>query len=467
MAPRALREDAAVPVGKAAAAAVAWRFRGELRVTVIVKATFSVAPDVAMTRVEPEATAANELAPYLKRADVLFTGGAAAAGAQVGIAIAGGAQPLLDKTALVGAAGGAPFGPIPRAAPLPDLGAKVTEIPGTFDWDLLQASPPDQRTDYLRGDEWIVIEGLVPGHAELRARLPGARAQARIYGLSRWRIAEGKALAMNADALHVRGDDRRCTMTWRGSFALPDEAALDTVRIVVGVELPGEPIAWPDRADVLRQPSPAAVQKADATLPLPDSAAVPISSARDATVPLDVAGPLRSPLDALMAAAAARKPAASPAVAPSAPRASPRGPADATLPVDAAVAGAPLLPFIAAPPGAPPAIAPAEPRPRRAARSSADATLPVPEATARPPTLPFEGAVPPEPPPPGPPASRPDPPPRPAEPGPVAKAPTREILATTPSTEERKAPPAKRPAEQKLPPKVDVANKLYGSPKKR
>jgi hypothetical protein len=109
-----------------------------------------------------------------------------------------------------------------------------------------------------------------------------------------------------------------------------------------------------------------------------------------------------------------------------------------------------------------------KPRPRR---SGADETLAVPEDAPRPITLPFskatvakgEGEPPPaaEAPPPDPPATAAEPPEK--------KAPAKELLVSSPPTD---AAPAAKPAppkapEKKVPPKVDVASKLYGPGKKR
>ncbi|MCA9573268.1 MAG: DUF2169 domain-containing protein, partial [Myxococcales bacterium] len=108
------------------------------------------------------------------------------------------------------------------------------------------AAPSDQQTPFLRGDEWILIENMNPRAPMLRTLLPGASAVARILGLSSFGIREGLPLAMEADTLHVNGDDETCTVTWRGTFPVPHEDALSAVRIVAGVKLPGAPIVWPD-----------------------------------------------------------------------------------------------------------------------------------------------------------------------------------------------------------------------------
>ncbi|WP_437675513.1 DUF2169 family type VI secretion system accessory protein [Sorangium sp. So ce131] len=312
------------PLRGAAAASVAWRSRGELRVTVIVKATFAFAADADMPRIEPQRILQGEvhhgnnparsvrftsdLAPHLERADVLFTGhahappGTPVQSLPVRLAISDEGRVLLDKQlriqdkagfqrmpivyerALRGesdqenflgvpAAGDdsaleanvidplqparpAGFGPIARAwparkrllgaTPRKALDAPIAEIPDAFEWAYFQAAPPDQRIGHLRGGEWIELDGLHPALPRLRTRLPDARGRARIHGLSAFGVSEGQPLELVADTLRIDGDEQRCTLVFRGSFPVPDEAALAAARIVAGVEILGEPLAWPE-----------------------------------------------------------------------------------------------------------------------------------------------------------------------------------------------------------------------------
>ncbi|WP_437296313.1 DUF2169 family type VI secretion system accessory protein [Sorangium sp. So ce426] len=314
------------PLNGAAAAAVAWRSRGELHITVIVKATFAFAADAEMPRVEPQQVVHGEvhhgnnpgrsvrltsdLAPHLERADVLFTGhahapppGAPVHALPVRLAISDEDGPLLDKELLVKDRAGfqrmplvyeralrgendqenflgvqgtgdasepeativdplqparaAGFGPIARAwparrrllgaTPRKALDAAIAEIPDPFEWAYYQAAPPDQRTRYLRGGEWIELHGLHPTLPRFRTRLPGARGRARVHGLSAFGVGEGHPLELNADILRIDGDEQRCTLVFRGSLVVPGEAALAAATLVAGVELPGEPLEWPDR----------------------------------------------------------------------------------------------------------------------------------------------------------------------------------------------------------------------------
>ncbi|HVK69239.1 MAG TPA: DUF2169 domain-containing protein [Polyangium sp.] len=321
---RAVRENAPVAdviaLPASAAAAIAWRAAGQLHLTVIAKATFAFVPDADMQRVEPQPILrvevhhgnnpsrsvrfTTDVAPYLGRADVLFTGHAyapperAAQPLPLRLALFDGTRPLLDKRLVAhekagfqrmpvvyertwsGALGeenplgiepgageasitdpGAPLrpaglGPIARAwparkrllgaTPRKALEGAIAEIPDGFDWSYFQAAPPDQRTMFLRGDEWIVLEGLSPARPRVATRLPGARGFVKIFGLSPFGVPEGHLLDLVADTLRIDGDEQRCTLVCRRSFPVAGEAALAAARIVSGIEVAGEALVWPD-----------------------------------------------------------------------------------------------------------------------------------------------------------------------------------------------------------------------------
>ncbi|MFT3768007.1 MAG: DUF2169 domain-containing protein [Minicystis sp.] len=502
-------------IGDTATSAITWRFKGELRVTAIVKATFAFANDGPMPRVAPQPivedevhharnpmrsiSLAGDLAPYRKRADAIFTGSAYAPGggpaesATARFGVASGERVVLDKKLAIQKRGGfkripllyehavggpvhaenpygeeegsedrnvfdpadparvAGFGPLARSMParkrllggfaIPKLGPSPVEIPDTFDFDFFQAAPPDQQIGFLRGDEWILLENMHPAHASLRMHLPGARALARIHGLSVLGIPEGKPLAVSADALHVRGDEEICTVTWRGTFAVASEAALGSIRIVMGVELPGEPIVWPEVVEAV--PSQGGVEVAAAgpdsvnqTLPISEQDIIVVSSP-DVTLALDSAA----------------------------------GSADMTLPVASSVTKSPLaaLPFRAPVAGAAAVIAASlERKPVTPSRGSAGETLPIPSEVAKAPRvdpLPF--------------ATTKSEAPSPAEEAApaatlpsIAEASPKPIEASEEKPESPWAPPppappkAPEPPKKKLPPRVDIGNKLYGTKKK-
>ncbi|MDI1482689.1 DUF2169 domain-containing protein [Polyangium sp. y55x31] len=298
------------PLPGAEAAVVAFRTGGVLHASVITKATFAFAPDAPMPRVEPQPILREEvhhgdnparsvrftsdLVPYLARADVLFTGHGHANTTR--LEIRAGERVLLDKTLLLKdtrgsqpipivyerAFGGpdvpdnplgidegeptilipgdprrpAGFGPIARAWPARKrllgsnprtaLEGRIAEIAPGFDGAYFQAAPLDQQTDFLRGDEHIVLEGLHPSLPRLVTRLPGVRGVARIHGLAVFGIPEGQPMDLYIDTLRIDGDEQACTVVCRRWLMLPHENALEALRVVAGVEVAGQPIAWFD-----------------------------------------------------------------------------------------------------------------------------------------------------------------------------------------------------------------------------
>ncbi|WP_438016978.1 DUF2169 domain-containing protein [Sorangium sp. So ce315] len=466
MANHAIAPERVTPLSGAAATSVAWRRRGQLHITVIVKASFAFAADAEMSRVEPQTIVPGEvhhgnhpgrsvrltsdLAPHLERADVLFTGhahapppGAPVHSLPVRLAISDEGGVLLDKQLLVQDRAGfqrmplvyeralrgeddqenflgvpttgdpsdpeanildplqpgraAGFGPIARAwparrrllgaTPRKALDAAIAEIPDAFDWSYYQAAPPDQRVRYLRGGEWIELHGLHPTLPRLRMRLPEARGRARIHGLSAFGVSEGQPLDLNADTLRIDGDEQRCTVVFRGSFPVPDEAALAAASIVAGVEIAGEPLDWPEappaRGAAAREPGRAGDAAGRArgseddggalgatvadpsgaggrTVSLPDAAAATAALAwaaatpfRPAPAPEDIAGPAagaETPGPRISTGTLALGAEGAPAPSPMATL--------ALLPEqDDSAAEQPALPFQPAPPGAPPPIA--------------------------------------------------------------------------------------------------------------
>lgn len=447
----ALPEVVALP--GCAATAVAWRAEGQLHLTVIAKATFAFARDTEMPPCETQEILRAEvhhgknparsvrfttdLAPYLGRVDVLFTGAAHATPGSpvetlpVRLAIFTPERTSLDKTieardragfermplVYERAFGGidnaenpvgtgnptvvdpadlrrpAGFGPISRVWParkrlLGDtprrvLDGAIAEIPSGLDGAYFQAAPPDQQIAALRGDEWLLLDGLYLGSPRLQMRLPGARGQARIHGLAPFGVPEGHPLELRLDTVRIDGDEGRCTLVWRQSVTLADEAALAAARVVAGVELPGVPLHWvlPAAAPSGDRAPLSASMAAGAAARLSDTAAPPPAAAMSTLAGSDAGAVRGAPLPF------------SPR-GPSAPVVSfaPREPGAPTgtlaLPGDAEEAPRPAVPFVrVAKPTKPAPIAPPPVTPWSGAGSLA-------APTAAPPVSPWAGAAP-------------------------------------------------------------------------
>lgn len=193
--------------------------------------------------------------------------------AGTGVAPGSAAPNLVDPARPKRAAG---FAPIARDWPVrarllgatrrDPLDAAIAQIPDTLDWAYFQAAPPDQQIDSLRGDEWIVLEGLHPSRPRSRMRLPDARGRARLHGLSAFGVSEGQPLELTADTLHIDADTQRCTLVWRRNLPLANDAALEALRVVAGVELPGAALAWTAPQARERQSVPASIEDAGTML---------------------------------------------------------------------------------------------------------------------------------------------------------------------------------------------------------
>jgi Uncharacterized protein conserved in bacteria (DUF2169) len=274
-------------------------------VTVVVKAGFAFVPDGTMRPIaaEPVRPELGEAAPYLGQADVVVTAGhahavPARAVAALSIRLAlvrdwavidkkllvyprsrpdAGASPVrvqclsllgegLDAGMVVNPADPAKrtgLGPLGAGSPerlavlsdrgVPRMSGRCIEIEDLFPWSYFQVAPPDQRATHLRGDEWVILEGMHGERARWASRLPSAQAQAAVYppGLSH---GAAYPVEMLADQLMIDADRGTASMLWRGSFPVQSEAAATSMTLVAGVALPGRPVAWPGRDELLASP---------------------------------------------------------------------------------------------------------------------------------------------------------------------------------------------------------------------
>ena len=328
------------PAGPVAVGSVLWRFRKQLRVTAIVKVTFSLPEQGAMVRTNPQPIrrsddyvsglpslhGASETAPRVNDAGVVIVGHAYAPGGATGrairVTVVRATEILIDKSLYVygdrdrksttparfekmrvgyeRAFGGidlpanpigvgadrrshaapniidpknpkrgvAGFGPIPsrflaRRSLRGDLSVEAIErgiasYPDEFAWDYFQSAPNDQRLPRLRGDEWLMVEGMHPRFPRQRACLPKVRAFARVFA---WQdVGAPGVIELAADMLHVEPDAERCSVVFRGSFPVAGELAADQL-IVAGAATSGdEALRWPSSIeDVVQRASPAVV----------------------------------------------------------------------------------------------------------------------------------------------------------------------------------------------------------------
>jgi hypothetical protein len=125
----------------------------------------------------------------------------------------------------------------------------IAELPDDFDWSYFQAAPRDQRLDRLRGDEWLMLEGLHRTSPRLRVRIPKARGLARIY--QQKNVNAPPLLELVCDTLHIEPDADRCSLIWRADFVVASELAASALVIAGAVVEGHSEVCWPESIEAL------------------------------------------------------------------------------------------------------------------------------------------------------------------------------------------------------------------------
>lgn len=99
-----------------------------------------------------------------------------------------------------------------------------------FNWAFCNAAPEAQQTEYLRGDEELLLENLHPKHAKLTSRLPGRRVRCFMYEVHGEERAF-REVSMFLDTLWVDADAGKIVMVWRGVAAVTS-ADLSEIRSI-------------------------------------------------------------------------------------------------------------------------------------------------------------------------------------------------------------------------------------------
>jgi hypothetical protein len=145
------------------------------------------------------------------------------------------------------------YGPIPARfprrrrlrgeVPLDRIEGGIADYPDDFNWDYFHVAAKDQRIKRLKGDEWILVENMHPRWPRIRARLPRARAYARVF--QRRPVGAPELVNLVADTLHIEPDEERCSLIWRGNFPLSSELAAAELVLIGAVQCGDERVPWP------------------------------------------------------------------------------------------------------------------------------------------------------------------------------------------------------------------------------
>jgi uncharacterized protein YjbI with pentapeptide repeats len=410
-----------------------WSTAGKSRATVVIKATFYMERGAPMRLVQPapillgdqyyEASpdrsivAAADVAPYLPRAEVMFSGHAYAATPSpympVRLAVVG-SRPLVDKSLHVfgermwlegdQATAPVPFTRIPIRYERSPRGYEENPIgmpqgPNLPVANIIDphdphaaagfgAIPPSwpSRLRLLRGLDPALLDAPSPVLPDAFAwsyfHAAPADQRCSFFEGNEWVVLEGlhpdfprmesqlpsaraqarvygiestgyREIGLSADTMWIDGDRLLCCVVWRGNFELDTDTALSSLQVFAGLEMPGRSIPWPGAS---------AVREARRS-ELPAAHATPMSPVREATpLPGSQREPPRAPTPPPMDVGYHHSDAPPTVTAASQPL-----PAPAPLPVDAAPA-APAPMFRAGATLASPAL-------QDAARRAVDASL--------------------------------------------------------------------------------------------
>jgi hypothetical protein len=305
------------PIGRTAAATLAWRHRGRLRISVIVKATFAFVVDGPMRLVAPDEIlasdahhggdparslrAASDLVPYRTQADVVLTGHAPVPDESANVRLAVYRErALIDKSFDV-----VPSGELEGSHRVPLV---YEQTPGGPEWDdnpvgtslpsIVDSSDPQRpvgfgpiaaawpaRARRLGGSNPRTLSARIPVLPDeldwryysaapvdqvmeylqgdewivlenLVADCPTAKMQLpNAHAEARiFGVGPAPIVKMLADNLHLDLDRSVASITWRGSFEIPHEEAMRSLSVMVGVASTAQPIAWPAQPPPRREP---------------------------------------------------------------------------------------------------------------------------------------------------------------------------------------------------------------------
>lgn len=219
--------------------AFAWRMRGVLRVTVVVKVFRALSLEGKLTpiKAEPPVTSnrhhaqdnrrpvcePSDVVPFREHVDIVVAAPAAERSfSRVAIARAG--VVVFDKTVTSARIEGAGFSA--AAISTPPFVGEVMELPEALDRRVFQCTPPDQRAAELRPSDQVLLQGLHAGVDRVVFSLPdrAPKVTAKLDQASH-------DVALRCDQLLIDVIAGRVVQVWRGSFSMPDEAALARVTV--------------------------------------------------------------------------------------------------------------------------------------------------------------------------------------------------------------------------------------------
>ncbi|MFO0615213.1 MAG: DUF2169 domain-containing protein [Polyangiaceae bacterium] len=257
-----------IPIGHVSVAARTWRRAGHSLLTVVVKGTFDLHHDGAMTiaaaspiqvgdRADPDPSRLlahpSDVALVVGTPEVLVLGQTPSGGAHGAprLVVQRGGVTLVDKTLDAQRAHPTGFGPIPSSWPARATlrgsanaaavdSALELELPADFNDGYFQCAPPDQRVAELKGGDVVTLVNVHPQIPALRISLPMLRGAAMVEAANGQRVP----VALTLDTVRLHPGVMRAEILHRGVVSVRPEL-LAGARIAGALEAPERPFTFP------------------------------------------------------------------------------------------------------------------------------------------------------------------------------------------------------------------------------
>ncbi len=148
-------------------------------------------------------------------------------------------------------------------------------FPEDFDWGSMNAAPPEQQLEAVRGDEAFELHGVHPTLAAVRGNLPGL--VARLFALeTRDTGATLREFPARLDTVSFDADAMTVSLVWRGAVHVSSKSAPEFTRFFAMLDPLDEPATLEEAfARLVLDPSVRTSQVGDAPAPRPTSRPAP------------------------------------------------------------------------------------------------------------------------------------------------------------------------------------------------
>lgn len=291
---------AATAMAESRLAAFLWRSAGDLRLGVVLKATFRMHHEQRMQQIAPEPflvgdenEPADDLIPFRQTADVWVAGFARKPRNEVEAAlrlwVSRSGVTLIDRVVAIdrsrwGAGrldlAQTSLGPVAHPSAF-ETAEGIIDLPADTDYERFQWARPEQRIVSLSGHEWVGVSGSVLAPVAVISQLPRVRATANVY--YRDVPAACRPVALAADLIAVDAGAWTCSVTWHGQVDLEVEGEQRDLHVVGGVTTNDEELKTENPFLVAERTPDGAPGRKFATLPFQKmSAATPPSASETA-----------------------------------------------------------------------------------------------------------------------------------------------------------------------------------------